>query len=63
MVQSEVDKVNKKQKSTSIYMNAEHVRFLKKLADQREKAGRKPSISQLVAEAVDKYLRDLGIIE
>jgi len=63
MVQSEVDKVIKKQKSTSIYMSAEHVRFLKQLADQREKAGRKPSISQLVAEAVDKYLRDIGILE
>ena len=63
MVQSEVAKVNESHVSTSVYMNPDHVRFLKQLADQREAAGRKPSISQLVTEAVDKYLRDLGILE
>lgn len=63
MVQPDTDRVNERHHSTSVYMNTEHVRFLKRLADQREKAGRKPSISQLVAEAVDKYLRDLGILE
>ena len=63
MVQSDLAKFNKKQKSRSVYMNPKHEQLLKQVADHRETAGRKPSISQLVAEAVDKYLRDLGILE
>ena len=63
MVPSKTDTVNEKHHSTSVYMNSEHVQILKQLAEQREAAGRKPSISQLVAEAVEKYLRDLGLLE
>lgn len=63
MVQSETDTVNERHHSTSVYMNIEHLQCLKRLADQREKAGRKPSISQLMAEALEKYLRDQGLLE
>ena len=58
-----IERINNESRSTSVYMNDEHLDGLKALADKREVAGRKPSISQLVAEAVDEFLKAKGFLK
>ena len=46
-------------KSISIYINQAYLDALDKIAAEREVAGRKPSISQLISEAVDAFIESL----
>lgn len=59
----QADRVVVEAKPFTFYLLEKHKTALKELAEEREVADRQPSMSQLISEALDKFLRELGKID
>ncbi|MBW7995348.1 MAG: hypothetical protein FVQ81_02010 [Candidatus Glassbacteria bacterium] len=60
---AQADRVSTEASSFTFYLFEKHKAALKQLAKEREVAGRQPSVSQLISEALDGFLRELGKID
>jgi len=59
---AQADRVVTGARSFSFYLHDKHKAALKEIAKEREVAERQPSVSLLITEALDKFLRELGKI-